>query len=118
MMPYEYLIFAVYMTDVFINFHTKEYRNGRWTDDHYTIAKYYLKSYFLIDLIAAFPYFAIPQLRPSFVSDRDELTWGLFRLLRLVKMARTFGFINQSKVIRYVAGTSVRIEVSVYRSGY
>ena len=111
MMPYEYFIFAVYLTDVFVNFHTKEYRKGRWTDDHYTIAKYYLKTWFVVDVIAAFPYFAIPELRPSSVNDRDELTWGLFRLLRLIKLTRAFSFVNQSKMLRLA-------QVKLYSSAF
>ncbi len=99
-MVFEYLIFAVYVADIFVHLHTAHQHQTRLVKSHKEIAKIYCHSWFFLDLICAFPYFAIPQLQPDYPDNGVVLTWGLFRLLRLIKIGRGYHIVNKSKAMR------------------
>ena len=106
-MAFEYLICGVYIADIFVHLHTSHQRQTRIVKSHKEIAKIYCHSWFFLDLIAAFPYFAIPQLQPGYPDRGTQLTWGLFRLLRLIKIGRGYHIVNKSKALR-------RLKVRIY----
>ena len=119
---FEYIIFGVYVCDIIVNFHIARYHEGIWIDDHHLIAKIYIRSWLIIDVIAAFPYFTLPWLRPNEADWETELTWGLFRLLRLVKVFRLNHISDRSRVLRRlrvrIASSSGQIFLRLVKIGF
>jgi len=110
-MSFEYLIFAIYVADIFVHLHTSYQHQTQIVKSHKKIAKIYFQGWFIFDLIAAFPYFAIPALRADAIDNADRLTWGLFRLLRLIKIGRGYHIVNKSKALR-------RFRVQIYSTHF
>lgn len=85
MVVLEFLIISSFIADIFIHFFTTVRVNGKWTDDKATIAKKYLKSWFVIDLIAAVPlgFFFLPAGSMAFMFSR---------LPKIIKVLRLFHY--------------------------
>lgn len=82
------LIIISYIADIFINFRTSIMVNGKWIEDPKIISKKYLRSWFIIDLIAAIPlgFFFLPASSMAFM---------LSRLPKILKVLRLFNFKNK-----------------------
>ncbi len=87
------VITAVYIIDIGISFNTAVYKKGKIITDRKYIAKQYLKSWFIIDFIAAFSFISafksLQQLKLSTILK-------LFRLGRLLKLIRVTGTIQRT----------------------
>ncbi len=87
-----WFVTLIFIIDVFINFNMAVYTKGVMITDRRFIAKRYLKSWFIVDLIAAFPF---SFLRMCFSLSK------MFRLIRIIKSIRMFDLvhkINRSRI--------------------
>lgn len=69
---------------------------------HSYIAKRYLQSWFLLDLISSFPFDA--AIRSAFVNFAGASLFQFTRLLRLLKLFRVFRLVNLIKTLEYRFG--------------
>lgn len=88
-----WIVTTVYIVDIIISFNTAVYKKGKIITDRKIIAKKYLKSWFLIDFIAAFSFFGAFKSMQQIVLSRII---KLFRLSRLLKLIRVTGTIQKT----------------------
>jgi len=82
----DHIVEAAFLIDIILNFF-QEYRdpqNFEYIKDFRLIAKHYLKSWFIIDLLAVFPFYVFGNIK-------------FFRLLRILRLPRFLRFLDQSK---------------------
>ncbi len=82
------IVILSFITDIFIQFKTTIIVNGKWVKDGKIIASAYLKSWFVVDLLAAIPlgFFFLPA---------SSLPFMLSRLPKILKVLRLFNFKNK-----------------------
>jgi len=100
--------------DIILNFRTAYFHkidHLKLIIDPTSIAKHYLKGWFIIDLITSFPFhFIVPQTNTTSNDSFDEVTTyikvlRIFRLLRVIKIMRLF------KMVKLFDGILKRIVV-------
>ncbi len=84
-----YLIFGI---DVVLNFLTADYIGGQLVTNRKTIARQYLRSWFIFDFLAAFPF---ELLLAAGSMSTFTTTARVFRLFRLVRLARIAQFVQR-----------------------
>lgn len=79
----EVIITVILFIDIIINFNTKIYSKGILVKNPKKIRSYYLKKYFIFDLLAALPFLILSRYFPGFI----WLRWlGLFRLFKIIRL--------------------------------
>jgi voltage-gated potassium channel len=89
-----WFITSIYIFDIVLSFNTSVYVKGKEITDRLYIAKRYLKSWFIIDLLAAFPFSSL-LISMKHMEALSKLL-KLFRLGRLLKLIRITGTIQKS----------------------
>ena len=100
----EHFFTACFFLDIFFNFNTGFKVKGQLMLQHGQIAKNYLKGWFLIDLVASFPFDALVDETKANTADVGKLgrlakifkLVRLFKLLRLFKLSRILSRLRQS----------------------
>lgn len=126
-LPQTRAIISIYLIDMLLTFNTSIYSKGMKLENRYKIAKYYLKTWFWLDLLSSFPFefFFMTELdhnenypvNTNFAS-RDGLRYLLLlKLLRLFKYKKMIFSIQQlfpipsiynlTSVLTYLFGTSL-----------
>ncbi len=91
-----WFITSIYIFDIVLSFNTSVYVKGKEITDRLYIAKRYLQSWFIIDLLAAFPFSSL--LRSMKHMEALSKLLKLFRLGRLLKLIRITGTIQNLQV--------------------
>lgn len=103
---FEYITTVIFIFDIFVNFN-KVYFNEKndFVVSRKTIACHYLKCWFWIDLIAAFPFFMLnsyidPTVAEALRGFKLLRIMTIFKLFRLFKLIKNLGnkFKNKEKV--------------------
>jgi hypothetical protein len=89
-----YLIDLFFLLDIFLNFHTTFRRQGAEVTDPGEIARHYLGTLFLVDLLAALPFDAL-LLPWRGVEIGGVSVVLLARLLRLLRVVRLFAILRR-----------------------
>jgi len=87
---FNYFCLAIFTMDIFFNFHTAYFKRGNLITSHSKIAKRYLKTWFIIDFLAAFPFFVFGG---NMNVNSDNLVGShqqILTAIRLVKIFRLF----------------------------
>ncbi len=79
----EIIITILLFIDILINFNTQTYSKGILIKNRKKIGKFYLKRYFLFDLLAAIPFLLISQMFPGVIWLKGFSLFRLFKILRL-----------------------------------
>jgi len=82
------IITLIFMVDIFLNFRTAYYHDGRLIMDKLKIRKYYLKGNFFIDFIATIPFEPILMLMGLGAWGSASSSLRFLRLLRLLRLFR------------------------------
>ena len=88
----------MFMTDIFLNFHTAYMDRGNMIFDHKKIATHYLKTWFTLDLISSIPYDLIDIVQPN--ASVNSPIFKLFTLLRFIKVLRALRFFKVFRIFR------------------
>jgi hypothetical protein len=89
-----YLIDLAFLLDIFINFHTPFRRHGSEVSERSSVARHYLQTFFVVDLLSSFPF-------DAFLLPWKGITVGgvsivlLLRLLRLLRVVRLFAIFRR-----------------------
>jgi hypothetical protein len=92
---FETIIDVCFMMDIIVTFNTGFYKKGYLVMKRKEIIKNYAKTWFLLDLLASFPY--------SWVIDEDAGSSALSKtpqLLRLLKVVRFLRFLRLLRVLK------------------
>ncbi len=94
----DWLMIGAFFADIFVNFNSAAYIEGQLVRDRARITRHYLKGWFVIDFIAAFPFDlivagTIPQL--TYIAR----TLRLVRLFRLIRVAQIMQRVTESNII-------------------
>jgi len=93
------VIDAFFISDLVLNFNTGYYLRGNLVVDRSEIASNYLKSWFVLDFLASFPYTYI--LDAAGVSDSgDGSSSRVSQSTRIIRILRFFRFIRVIRLIR------------------
>eukprot|EP01006_Ploeotia_vitrea_P007575 TRINITY_DN17489_c0_g1_i1.p1 TRINITY_DN17489_c0_g1~~TRINITY_DN17489_c0_g1_i1.p1 ORF type:complete len:759 (-),score=368.03 TRINITY_DN17489_c0_g1_i1:61-2133(-) len=90
--------------DIIMSFFTAyEDKRGRVITTHSMIVKHYLRTWFVLDLIATFPFYLISRDNVTRVSSfaRVPRLLKLFRLVRLLKLLRAYRFRKYFQRLEY-----------------
>lgn len=82
------LVFLSFVADIFVNLRSTTIINGKLVDDPKILSKNYLRSWFIIDLVAAIPF-------GFFFPAATGITLMLLRLPRILKVLRLLNFKNK-----------------------
>lgn len=120
---FERICQVIFMTDVIINFNTAIIQNRILIHKRSIVAKQYLKTWFLVDFLSAFPF----DLLGASVYGTLGISDGL-RILRLLRVARIFdlfkelrkmamgGHETNLKVIEAISPVTFRLTFFIYWS--
>ena len=97
------IIDAFYIIDVILNF----FRAYQTYDDHLIrrtrkIFFHYFKTWFLIDLIQAFPYFSFLQLLEKRQSNKNIQLSPLLYIVLMIKIIKLYKMLNDNSTISYL----------------
>lgn len=97
-----FVIDLFFIIDIIANFFTGYYKDGRLVTDQALIAKNYLKGYFLLDLVASFPYDLIVYFATNSTRRDLDATKVLrsTRAVRVLRMARALRVIRLLRLLR------------------
>jgi len=95
---------AFFFIDIGVSFHTSYYKAGTLVKSHKRIAKRYLKGWFWLDLVTAFPFFWIENYLDD---NQDQLeisstTFRLLRLIRIFKLIRVIRVVKLKKIFNKI----------------
>ena len=79
----EILITILLFVDIVINFYSQVYSKGKLIRNRKEIARHYLRTFFIFDLLAAIPFFLISVIFPGVLWLKWISLARLFKLLRL-----------------------------------
>lgn len=80
---------VIFAGDILVNFNAFYYEYGVLVWKRRTIAMSYLRNWFLLDLLAAFPYFRLFELS-MFADINDDEGFDTHRILRCLRLIRIF----------------------------
>jgi hypothetical protein len=87
----------VYMLDIVISFNTAFYRKGVLVTDRKTIAKQYLRTWLVPDIVSTFPYDWLIQ-EPLTSSNKSAKAPTLVRIVKIGRLLRSFRLIRLAKL--------------------
>lgn len=91
----------IYMLDILISFNTGYYRKGQLITSHSAIAKRYLTTWFIPDVVSAFPYDWLLQ-EPLQSPTSSARAPSLVRLAKIGRLLRSLRLIRIAKVRGYI----------------
>ena len=93
---------AIFGIDIFVNFlsATEDTTNNTLIFDHKKLAKNYIKSWFILDLIACFPFGIFSSLLSDGGSSGSFSNKELLRLARLPRLYRLVRLLRMFKMVR------------------
>jgi hyperpolarization activated cyclic nucleotide-gated potassium channel 2 len=96
---FEFTIDVMFIIDIFVNFLSAYWQKGKLITEPGAIAKHYIRTWFLLDLVASFPVYLVDD-----VGSPNRLTRlaRLPRLLRLLRMLRLVRLLRLLRLNRYV----------------
>jgi hypothetical protein len=97
-----------FLIDLVISFRTGEIINGACYFDSKGTALKYLKSWFIIDLVAAFPWWLFDSKIRMLQMGKLFKLFRLMRLLRLFHIARIINRLEYTLLIRSGVGSIIR----------
>jgi len=103
----DYIIDALFFTDLLMNFISAYYDDeGKLVKEPKQLAKVYLKSWFLIDLIAVIPLDAIIDGLVEDSTGYSKVRYNLFlRLIRLPRLYRLLRILRINNIAKFIRGT-------------
>lgn len=99
----DYIQDLMFATDILLNFNTGFYKNGLLVLNRKAVIIYYLKTWFVIDILSTFPYSLIMDLfgeSSSLDSSQSKLAAKTPQLLRLLKIVRFLRFLKLLRVLK------------------
>ena len=94
-------IILIFSLDILINFNTVFFLNGKLIDEHKKIPCKYLKTWFLIDFISAFPFDQFINLFSSDQTNNLQLL-RLFKIFRLARLARLLHILRLKRILSMI----------------
>ncbi|TGL63653.1 cyclic nucleotide-gated ion channel [Leptospira sarikeiensis] len=92
-----FFIDSIFALDILWNFFTPEYKQGRWISNRSEVIRNYLRSWFVLDLIAAFPFeyatfkiFGVEQSQHPYL----YLILGITRILKVFRISDILHRVN------------------------
>jgi len=102
---------AIFIFDILLTFHTGYYENGSLITDHRKIAKRYARTWLIVDIIVAIPFYSLnaPSRAYNYYENKQTVL-GLLSILRLLKIIRAIKFFKVNniyqKITAYYGSTS------------
>ena len=106
----EYLLFAVYLADIFVRFRLAFHSDQGLVTSPRMIAQRYVKSLFFVDVLALIPfdYIAIPIVGSGAKAARPLMLLGLLRLIRLYRVGVFFQYLEYNLSVSLTVVTIAR----------
>ena len=96
MRVFDLVIVGIFSADLILNFFTGYYEEGQIVSDRKQIARKYLRSWFIIDFLAAVPFDLIFVNSPETIRITDTArVLRLLQMLRLLRLARIAQFMQK-----------------------
>lgn len=92
---FDRLVDLFFIVDIIVNFFTAVELPNKQYYDLKSITLYYLRTWFLIDCVAAFPFNLIFTSSALYRTNQLSKVFKLFRLIRLFRMFRMFRIMNR-----------------------
>ena len=93
-----WVVTFIYLLDIVVNFRTSFQSEGKFIRDPQEIARRYLRSWFWIDLVAAFPLSA-------FLTGKSIA--GIYRMVKLLRLSRLLKLMRITETLRKIGGSKV-----------
>ena len=106
----EYLLFAVYLADIFVRFRLAYHSDQGLVTSPRMIARRYVGSLFFVDVLALIPfdYIVIPIVGSGAKAARPLMLLGLLRLIRLYRVGVFFQYLEYNLSVSLTAVTIAR----------
>lgn len=102
--PVELTVDSLFFIDIILTFFTAyEDKDGKVITKHNLIAKNYLKGWFVLDVVATFPFYLVGNSAVSRLSSlaRVPRLLKLFKLVKLLKLLRAYRFRQYFQALEY-----------------